>query len=153
MYTLENLLRSMDPYGPYLQWFKGQVVSEDGKSTLPFFYRDILDYVRYLLRQITYQDDLVYAPRWEFDQNGKRIYAEMHMSNWWWDLQVRFAALFHLRLLTVRRKHFPMGRRWLQLLGCLIRRNLPISRETRRHGRSILRSEIFRLLGVTDLDQ
>ena len=153
MYTLENLLRSLDPYGPYLQWFEGQVVSEDGKSTLPFFYRDILDCVRYLLRQITYRDDLVYAPRREFDQNGQRIYAEMHTADWWWDVQVRFSALLHLRLLTVRRKHFPMGRRWFQSLGCLIRRISPISRGTRRHGRSTLRSEIFRRLGVTDLDQ
>ena len=53
MYTLGNLLRSLNPYGPYLQWFHGQVVSEDGKSTLSFFYRDILDCVRYLLREIT----------------------------------------------------------------------------------------------------
>lgn len=66
MHTLENLLRSLDPYGPYLRWFEGQV--EDEKRTLPFFYRNVLDCVRYLLRQITYRDDLVYAPRREYDQ-------------------------------------------------------------------------------------
>jgi hypothetical protein len=86
MHTLENHLRHLDPYGPYLQWFEGHV--EDGQRTLPFFYRDILDCVRYLLRQIAYRDDLVYAPCREYDQSGERIYAEMHTADWWWDVQV-----------------------------------------------------------------
>ena len=93
MYTLENHLQSLDPFGLYLQWLEGQV--EDGMRTLPFFYRNILDCVRYLLRQITYRDDLVYAPRREYDQNGQRIYAEMHTADWWWDVQVWFPAHFH----------------------------------------------------------
>ena len=87
MHTLENHLRSLDPYSPYLQWFEGQV--EDSKRTLPFFYRNVLDCVRYLLRQIAYQDDLVYAPRREFDHNDERIYAEMHTADWLWDVQVQ----------------------------------------------------------------
>jgi hypothetical protein len=41
MHTLENHLRALDPYSPYLQWFEGQV--EDSKRTLPFFYRNVLD--------------------------------------------------------------------------------------------------------------
>jgi hypothetical protein len=86
MHTLENHLRFLDPYSQYLQWFKGQV--EDGQRTLPFFYRDVLGCVRYLLRQIAYRDDLVYAPRREYDPSGQRIYAEMHTADWWWDLQV-----------------------------------------------------------------
>jgi len=71
MHTLENHLRSLDPHSSYLQWFEGQV--EDSKITLPFFYRNVLDCVRYLLRQIAYQDDLVYAPWREFDPNSERI--------------------------------------------------------------------------------
>ena len=86
MYTLENHLQFLDPYNQYLQWFEGQV--EDGQRTLPFFYRDLLGCVRYLLRQIAYRDDLVYAPRPEYDPTGQRIYPEMHMADWWWDLQV-----------------------------------------------------------------
>jgi len=93
MYTLEKLLRSLDPYGSYLRWFEGQV--ENDKRALPFFYRNILDCVRYLLRQITYRDDLVYAPRHEYDHNGERIYAEMHTADWWWDVQVQFPTLRH----------------------------------------------------------
>ncbi|RPA93469.1 hypothetical protein L873DRAFT_1705102 [Choiromyces venosus 120613-1] len=85
MHTLENHLRLLDPYSPYLQWFEGEV--DDGKRTQHFFYRNILDCVRYLLRQIAYRDDLVYMPRCEYDQNGDRIYAKMHTADWWWDVQ------------------------------------------------------------------
>jgi len=86
MHTLKNHLLFLDPYSQYLQWFEGQV--EDGQRTLPFFYRDVLGCVRYLLRQIAYRDDLVYAPRREYDPSGQRIYAAMHTADWWWDLQV-----------------------------------------------------------------
>jgi len=44
MDTLENLLRHMDPYSPYLEWLEGHV--EDGQGTLPFFYQNVLDCVR-----------------------------------------------------------------------------------------------------------
>ena len=86
MHTLENHRQLLDPSSQYLQWFKGQV--EDGERTLPFFYRNVLGCVRYLLHQITYRDDLVYAPRHEYDSTGQRIYAEMHRADWWWDVQV-----------------------------------------------------------------
>jgi len=61
MQTLENHLRHLDPYSPYLQSLEGHV--EDSQRSLPFFYRNFLDCVRYLLRQIVYHDDLVYTPR------------------------------------------------------------------------------------------
>ena len=86
MHTLENHVRLLDPYSQYLQWFEEQV--EDGQSTLPFFYRNVLGCVRYLLHQIAYRHDLVYAPRHEYDSTGQRIYAEMHTADWWWDVQV-----------------------------------------------------------------
>ena len=57
MHTLENHLRILDPYSAYLPWFEGRV--EDRCRTVPFFYRNVLDCVRYLLRQIAYRDDLV----------------------------------------------------------------------------------------------
>ena len=86
MHTLENHLRLLDPYSQYLQWFEGQV--EDGQRTLPFFYRDVLGCVRYLLRQIAYREDLVYAPWREYDPTGHRIYPEIDTADWWWDVQV-----------------------------------------------------------------
>jgi len=93
MHTRENHPRSLDPHSSYLQWFEGQV--EDSKRTLQFFYCNVLDCVRYLLRQIAYQDDLVYAPWREFDSNGERIYAEMHTADWWWDVQVQRPNLLY----------------------------------------------------------
>ena len=86
MHTLQNHLRRVDPCGQYLQWFEGKV--EFDQRTLPFFYRNILDCVRYLLRQIAYKDDLVYAPRREYDFDGQRVFSEMHTADWWWDVQV-----------------------------------------------------------------
>jgi len=95
MDTLENLLQHWDPYTPYLQWLEGYV--EDGQRTLPFFYRNVLDCVRYLLRQIAYRDDLVYAPRPDYDPSGERIYAEMHTADGWWDVQVLPRGLFYVK--------------------------------------------------------
>jgi len=60
MHTLVKHLRELDLYSRYLQWFEGQV--EDGKRTLSFFYPNVLDCLRYLLCQIAYRDDFVYAP-------------------------------------------------------------------------------------------
>jgi len=80
MHTLENHLRLLDPHSSYLQAFEGQV--EDSKRSLLVFYRNVLDCVRYLLRQIAYQDDLVYTRRLEFKPTGERIYAEMHTVDW-----------------------------------------------------------------------
>jgi len=71
MHMLENLLRHLDPYSPYLQWLEGHV--EHSQRTLPFFYRNAPDCARHLPRQIAYHDDLVYAPRREYDQSGHRI--------------------------------------------------------------------------------
>ena len=93
MHTLENRFQSLDPYSLYLQWLEGQV--EDSKRMLPFFYRNVLDCVRYLLRQIIYQDDLVYRQRREFDADGERIYAEMHTVDWWWIVQVQRPSLLY----------------------------------------------------------
>jgi hypothetical protein len=105
MHTLENLLQALDPHSAYLQWNEGQV--DDGKRTLPFFYRNVLDCVRYLLRQIAYRDDFVYAPRREYDTNGQRIYAEMHTADWWWDLQVQpHNPFLSKQSLTETRRHF-----------------------------------------------
>jgi len=95
MNTLENLLPHLDQYSPYLQWLEGHV--EDSQRTLPFFYWNVLDCVRYLLRQIAYRDDLVYAPRCEYNQSGQRIYAEMHKADSWWDVQVLPRSLFYVK--------------------------------------------------------
>jgi len=89
---LEKHHRELDPYSRYLQWFEGQV--EDRKRTLSFFYRNVLDCVRYLLHQIAYQDEFVYPPRREYDHTEHWVYPEMHTADWWWDIQVESLDLF-----------------------------------------------------------
>jgi len=71
MHTLEKHLWELNPYSQYLQWFEGQV--EDGKRTLSFFYRNVLDCVRYLLHQIAYRDDFVYEPWREYNHTGQWV--------------------------------------------------------------------------------
>ena len=48
----------------------------------------ILLTVRYLIRQVAYSSDIVYAPIREYDSSGERLYSEMHTADWWWDAQV-----------------------------------------------------------------
>ena len=93
MHILENHLRILDPYSAYLQWFEEEV--EDGSRTVTCFHRNVLDCVRYLLRQIAYSDALVYGPRPEYDHSGNSIYAEMHTADWWWAIKVQLTNRFY----------------------------------------------------------
>jgi len=70
---------------------------EGCQRTLPIFYLNVLDSLRYHLHQIAYRDDLVYAPRRENNQSGQRIYADMHMADWWWDVQVLPRSIFYVK--------------------------------------------------------
>jgi len=60
----------------------------DGRHTTTFYYWNALDSVRYLVRQVAYRSDMVYAPIREYDSSGERLYSEMHTADWWWDTQV-----------------------------------------------------------------
>jgi len=53
-----------------------------------FFYRDVEQCIRYLLRQKAYAQYLVFKPQKDFDRQGNRVYTEMHTADWWWDTQV-----------------------------------------------------------------
>jgi len=70
---------------------------EDSQRSLPFFYRNVLDCVRYLLHEIDYRDALVYGLRREYDQSGQRIYPEMHTADWCWDVQVLPTSLLYVK--------------------------------------------------------
>jgi len=67
-----------------------EAVIEDGRHTTTFYYRNALDCVCYLVRQVAYISDMVYAPIQEYDSSGERLYSEMHTADWWWDTQVRY---------------------------------------------------------------
>ncbi|KAF8426429.1 hypothetical protein BGX38DRAFT_1278994 [Terfezia claveryi] len=53
-----------------------------------FFYRDVEQCIRYLLRQKAYAQYLVFKPQKDFDRQGNRVYTEMHTGDWWWDTQM-----------------------------------------------------------------
>ena len=82
-YTLQKHLDVLDPFGDYLAWTEGTM--NDGRHTTTFYYRNIVNCVRYLIRQVAYRPDMVYAPVCEYNSSGERLYSEMHTADWWWD--------------------------------------------------------------------
>jgi len=68
-------------------WGNGSVDFRLAKDT-EFWYRNILDCIRYLVRQKCYEKDIVWSPVWDFDVHGDKVYMEMNTGTWWWDTQV-----------------------------------------------------------------
>ena len=63
------------------EWQRGTMdchLQKDGS----FYYRDLEDTVRYLVKQRAYAEHLVFTPSREFDSSGDRIYTEMHTGDW-----------------------------------------------------------------------
>jgi hypothetical protein len=87
MFSLRKQLEVQDPFGEYLTWTEATM--DDGKHSTTFYYRDVIGCVHYLIRQIAYRPDMVYAPIREYDSSGDRLYSEMHTADWWWETQVR----------------------------------------------------------------
>jgi len=68
--------------------YRAEARIDDGRHATSFYYRNIIDCVRYLIRQVPYSSDMVYAPIREYDSSGERLYSEMHTADWWWDMHV-----------------------------------------------------------------
>jgi len=85
-YTLRQHVDILDPFREYLVWAEASI--DDGQRATTFYYRNIIDCVRYLIRQVAYSSDPVYAPIREYDSSGEQLYSEMHTADWWWDTQV-----------------------------------------------------------------
>jgi len=71
-YTLQKHLNILDPFREYLVWAEASI--DDGRHATTFNYRNIIDRVRYLIRQVAYSSDMVYAPIQEYDSSGERLY-------------------------------------------------------------------------------
>ena len=84
--TLQQHLNVLDSFGEYLTWTEATI--GDSRPTTTFYYRNALDCVRYLVRQVAYRSDMLYAPIREHDSSGKELYSEMHTADWWLDTQV-----------------------------------------------------------------
>ena len=67
-------------------WQTGEATFWSGK--VAYHYRDPVAIARFLIRQRAFMDELVYAPIWDYNLKGQRVYSEMHTANWWWETQV-----------------------------------------------------------------
>jgi len=85
-YTLRQYLDILDPFHEYLVWAKASI--NNSQHATSFYYRIIIDCDCYLICQVAYSSDMVYAPIREYDSSGERLYSEMHTADWWWDMQV-----------------------------------------------------------------
>ena len=85
-YTLKKHLEVLDPFREYVSW--AEATLESGGRSTTFYYRNIESCVHYLIRQVAYRADMVYAPVCEYDSSGDRLYSEMHTADWWWETQV-----------------------------------------------------------------
>ncbi len=68
--------------------------NEDGTKTteeVELWRQDPVECIRDLIADPAFKDSLAYAPEKAYgDAEGKeRIYNEMWMGDWWWDVQVR----------------------------------------------------------------
>jgi len=84
-YTLRQHLDILAPLRECLVW--AEATLDNSRHATTFYYRNIIDCVRYLIRQVAHSSDMVYTPIREDDSSGERLYSEMHMANWWWDMQ------------------------------------------------------------------
>jgi len=89
-FTFRALLNNMDnPLGPE-SWMQGEAIFSGMK--VPFYYRDPVACVKYLIRQKAYQTDLIYSPE-RLYEGEERQYGELHTADWWWDTQVSCANI------------------------------------------------------------
>jgi len=84
--TLRQHHDILDPFREYLVGVDASI--DNGRNATTFYYRNIIDCVRYLIRQVAYRSDMVYTPIREYDSSGERLYSEMHTADWWCDMQV-----------------------------------------------------------------
>ncbi|KAL0630271.1 hypothetical protein Q9L58_010882, partial [Maublancomyces gigas] len=63
--------------------------SEEEVDAENFFlaHRDPVVCIQHLLAQAAYSNDMVYAPIREFNSAGEGVYSELHIADWWWDIQ------------------------------------------------------------------
>ncbi|KAF8511396.1 hypothetical protein JB92DRAFT_3177189 [Gautieria morchelliformis] len=61
---------------------------------LELFYRDPVECIRELLGNLAFREVLHYVPEhiFEDEKRTERIYNEMWMANWWWDLQSKLPS-------------------------------------------------------------
>jgi len=54
-----------------------------GQLPTTFYYLNVIDCVRFLIRQVAFRSEIVYAPVREYNSSGERLYSEMHPPDRW----------------------------------------------------------------------
>jgi Plavaka transposase len=82
---VRELIHKMED-GLDCEWEKG-IIDIEG-SHADFWYRDPTAIIRYIFRHPQFSEDLMYAPKKDYNDSGERVYNEMWTANWWWRQQV-----------------------------------------------------------------
>jgi hypothetical protein len=74
-----------------LHTFEDMQWNDNHQCPIKYWSPDIINSMRWLIRQPVYTEYLILAPQHCFnsDTPPKRLYTEMHTANWWWETQVR----------------------------------------------------------------
>jgi hypothetical protein len=86
---LNPLIADMEEMDKLICGREESTVNIEGKAS-PFWYRNPIAAVRYILGHPPFKDHLSYAPVKHMDSSGERIYAEMWIADWWWKTQASF---------------------------------------------------------------
>jgi len=96
-HTMHRLLNTIDPYLCQAQWQQGscEVMEGTRKRMACYYFRPDLACIQYLLQQPAYAEGMVYRPIQEYNDNGERMYSELHTADWWWMVQVSTSLRSH----------------------------------------------------------
>jgi len=67
-------------------------IEDDSHIFGTLYYRDIFKCIQFLLAHQPFQAHLDFEPVRPADSEGRRIYSEMNMGDWWWDTQDQLPA-------------------------------------------------------------
>ena len=81
-----KLVAALEADGLGCPWQESGIEVE-GRRT-PYWHRDPLAAIKFILGHIPFDEDLCYAPVRERAANGERLYSEMWTGDWWWRTQV-----------------------------------------------------------------
>jgi len=92
---VHNLVASMPDDQALREWelptLEDMRWNNNHQRPIKYWSRDIIKSMRLLMRQPAYAEHLIFAPQRCFNSYTPqtRLYAEMHIADWWWETLVR----------------------------------------------------------------
>ena len=96
---LYELIADMEEMDGRVCGWEESSVNIEGKAT-PFWYRNPIAAVQYILAHPPFKDHLSYAPVKHINSSGECIYVEMWTADRWWKMQASFLVLSERSLLS-----------------------------------------------------